>query len=238
MESKELIVQTESNKSVSLFDQRPAAMVQAAVEMANVLKDVIEKQGLFSDIQGKKYVKCEGWQTLGIMLGILPKEKDVKELADGSYEASVELVSMRNGMVVGCGSALCGMDEKRWSGSQKYARRSMAITRATGKAYRISFGWIMNLAGYQSTPAEEMPEQIPFAPTRQAPNEFYTETDTQKKQFARWAKEFGIADKTALSELSSFCKNKPMSEIKGLIGEYLKNPFAENKTDPAPQDIA
>jgi hypothetical protein len=32
----------------------------------------------------------------------------------------------------------------------------MAVTRATGKAYRLAFSWIMNLAGYEVTPAEEM----------------------------------------------------------------------------------
>jgi len=32
----------------------------------------------------------------------------------------------------------------------------MAATRATGKAYRLAFSWIINLAGYETTPAEEM----------------------------------------------------------------------------------
>jgi ABC-type proline/glycine betaine transport system substrate-binding protein len=32
----------------------------------------------------------------------------------------------------------------------------MAITRATGKAYRLGLSWIVTLAGYQPTPAEEM----------------------------------------------------------------------------------
>ena len=33
----------------------------------------------------------------------------------------------------------------------------MAITRATGKAFRLNYSWIMALAGYEPTPAEEMP---------------------------------------------------------------------------------
>jgi hypothetical protein len=32
----------------------------------------------------------------------------------------------------------------------------MAQTRATGKACRLAFSWIMSLAGYEPTPAEEM----------------------------------------------------------------------------------
>ena len=32
----------------------------------------------------------------------------------------------------------------------------MALTRATGKAFRLGFSWIITLAGYEATPAEEM----------------------------------------------------------------------------------
>jgi len=34
----------------------------------------------------------------------------------------------------------------------------MAITRATGKAFRLAFSWIVVLAGYEATPAEEIVE--------------------------------------------------------------------------------
>lgn len=167
------------------LDTRPAktayldlpmeAQVQMVSKMATVLTDIIEKQRLYSNIQGKKYVKVEGWVLLGNFLGVLPKEKEVKELPDGSYEAIVELVRSDSGRVVGAGSALCSVDEKRWGGAEKYARRSMAITRATGKAYRIAFPWVINMAGYETTPAEEMPtievkakEDDTFQPTKEA----------------------------------------------------------------------
>jgi len=139
----------------------PQAMVNRASEIATVLKDVIDKQGLFSIISGKKYVKHEGWSTLGTILGILPREQEVVELQDGSYQAKVELYNLHTDQIVGQASAICGMDEKRWKGADKYARRSMAVTRATGKAYRLGFGWIMALAGYEATPSEEVPDEQP-----------------------------------------------------------------------------
>ena len=37
----------------------------------------------------------------------------------------------------------------------------MAETRATGKAMRVALSWVMALAGYEATPAEEMPAE-PF----------------------------------------------------------------------------
>lgn len=37
----------------------------------------------------------------------------------------------------------------------------MAVTRATGKAYRLSYAWVMAMAGYETTPAEDMPQFEP-----------------------------------------------------------------------------
>ena len=55
--------------------------------------------------------------------------------------------------------------ERRWNNADEYAVRSMAVTRATGKACRLSFSPIMALAGKATTPAEEMPEE-PEKPKR------------------------------------------------------------------------
>lgn len=144
----------------AFFDQGPADMVASATALSAVLCDVIEKQKLYVTMNGgSKYVTHEGWATMGSMLGVLPREKSVTELKDGSYEAVVELYALKSGQVIGQGSALCSVTEKRWGKAEKYARRSMAITRATGKAYRLGLSWVMCLAGYQPTPAEEMPEQ-------------------------------------------------------------------------------
>lgn len=141
----------------SIFLSTPKETVAFATELANVLKPVIEGQGMYSLIQGKKHVKVEGWLTLGAMLGILPRETGVTELPDGSFEAHVDLVNSATGTVVGGASAICGIEEKRWANAERYARRSMAVTRATVKSYRIAFSWIIQLAGYSPTPEEEMP---------------------------------------------------------------------------------
>jgi len=134
----------------------PEQVVETATRVATALKKVVTDRRLFSSIQGKEYVRVEGWTTLGAMLGVLPREVETKRLEDGSFEAKVDLVRSSDGMVIGGASALCGMDEPKWASKPDYARRSMAVTRATGKAYRLGFSWIMELAGYASTPAEEM----------------------------------------------------------------------------------
>ena len=138
-----------------MFDD-PAAMIAQAKVVATMLKEVITSQGLYVTISKKNYVLVEGWTTLGAMLGVAPRTVSVEEIKEGVFEAVVELVQSANGTIIGRGIAECGADEP-WASRDRYARKSMAITRATGKAYRLSYSWIIKLAGYEGTPAEEMP---------------------------------------------------------------------------------
>jgi hypothetical protein len=139
----------------TLHASSPAALIQSASEMARELAAVINTQKLYTVIQGKKFVGVEGWTTLAIMLGVTAREVQTTETVEGVYTSIVELVRMSDGACISRASAECG-DEKPWNTRAKYARRSMAQTRATGKACRLAFSWIMSLAGYEVTPAEEM----------------------------------------------------------------------------------
>lgn len=137
-------------------------VISGATAMATALAKVIESRKLYATIQGKRHVQVEGWTTLATMMGCLPREVSIEAEDDGSYVATVELVRISDGTVLSRASALCGDDTDRpWNGRPKYARRSMAATRATSKACRLAFSWVMVLAGYQPTPAEEMPREEP-----------------------------------------------------------------------------
>jgi hypothetical protein len=140
----------------SLAVSRPTDMIDRASEIATALATVVKDRKLSRNISGREYVYVEGWATMGAMIGILPREVRVTEHDNGDFEAVVELIRVTDGAVVGQGSALVGYDEPTWNKRPRYAKRSMAITRATGKAYRLGFSWIMTLAGYAPTPAEEM----------------------------------------------------------------------------------
>lgn len=160
METTDIVeVKTDTTVAPSVLDAPPRLMVNQVTEMANVLKDVIEQQKMFQQIGPNKYVTAEGWATLGTMLGILPVEKSVAKTENG-YEAYINLVNNKTGAIIGGASSICTRDEKRWAKADDYAVRSMAITRATGKAYRLAFSWIVTMAGYKGTPAEEMPQDI------------------------------------------------------------------------------
>ena len=142
----------------------PADLVKSATTMANNLAPIIEDKKLFTLIGGKKHVHIEGWTTLAAMCGLAPQEVSNEELPDGRYVATAELIRISNGQVLCRASSECGApDEDYWGkpsteGRQapRYAVRSMAATRAVGKACRLLMSWIMVLGGYAATPAEEM----------------------------------------------------------------------------------
>ena len=160
-----------------------SALVQGAREMAGALADVIERQKLATVIQGRKHVNVEGWTTLAVMLGVVAREVQTTE-QDGIYTAVVELIRMNDGACISRASAECG-DESPWNKRARYARRSMAQTRATGKACRLAFSWIMALAGYEPTPAEEMPD------TRQSDDDLLI-SSAQHKMLEAQISELGL----------------------------------------------
>lgn len=137
----------------------PMEIMQRTTEVAGALKEFIGRQGLVSRISNRDYIVVEGWQMLGMLLGVTPGSVITRPVTDG-WEAVVELHD-RSGRVVGGGEAECLASERTWKSRDDYARRSMAQTRAIGKAYRNTFGFIAKAAGFEATPAEEMPREEP-----------------------------------------------------------------------------
>ncbi|MBX3047002.1 MAG: hypothetical protein KF698_08410 [Anaerolineales bacterium] len=170
--TKELVLQS-SVQLGSMELATPRDVVVTATAVAKELANIIDSKRLYVTMKNGKYVKVEGWATLGSMLGITPKERSVVTFVEGEgpervhqFEAYIDLVRNSDGVVIGGASAICRTDEvlkrkdggsyKRWGGMDLNAPRSMAITRATSKALRIALAWIMVLGGYKPTPAEEM----------------------------------------------------------------------------------
>ena len=145
-----------------LRSSTPEELLEAAAAIATPLRKFIEAKGLAVHLRGKTnppFVTAEGWTTLLAMLGVMPQEVSVVEEntdAGSKFIAKVELVRMSDGQVITRGSAECSSDEPNWGTRPSFQLRSMAITRAVGKAARMGFSWIMTLAGYSPTPAEEM----------------------------------------------------------------------------------
>lgn len=134
--------------------ENPREVVARASETANALAAVVKAKKLTTSIQGRDHVRVEGWTLLGSMLGVFPICTWSKKLENG-WEARVEARTLA-GQLVGAAEAQCLRSEKTWAGRDDYALRSMAQTRATSKALRQPLGFVMTLAGFEATPAEEM----------------------------------------------------------------------------------
>jgi hypothetical protein len=151
------VIQT-VDQSLVFGTKDPQGIIERATMVANKLVDIVEKAKLYAMIKDKKYVKAEGWTTMAAMLGVFPRVVSCERVdreGEFGYTAKVDLFTI-SGALVGSGEAICTSVERFGAGKDEYAIKSMAQTRALGKACRISFSWIMALAGYEACPAEEM----------------------------------------------------------------------------------
>ena len=136
----------------------PTQVIQRATEVANALKPVLTERGMLSNISGKEHVRIEGWQTLGAMLGVTPVVEWTRPLDDG-WEARAAAQTL-DGRIIGAGEGECRRSESRWAKADDYAVRSMAQTRAQSKALASVLRFVVTLAGYSGTPAEEMTDEM------------------------------------------------------------------------------
>jgi len=151
--------------SLALFGTSDAVQIIAkASRIASALKEVIVKQHLYATIGGKNYVTVEGWELAGTLLGVFPRLEWTRRIRGGEtadyqrdgWEARVAAVHIGSENVLGVAEQMCVRDEATWKAREDYALRGMAQTRATSRALRIPLGFVMKLAGFEATSAEEM----------------------------------------------------------------------------------
>lgn len=149
----------EKNNTLSVKENFDLSIPSQMVAMSVVLKRHVVEQKLYTSIQGKNYVQVEGWQFAGGLMGLYPRVTEVENLTttkEVKWKAEAEIVRLKDDKVVSRGFAICSNLEAKKKGNDEYAILSMAQTRAIGKGYRNLVGWVMKLAGYESTPSEEM----------------------------------------------------------------------------------
>lgn len=145
--------------------------IGVATNVANCLKNLVISQGLVvTGLNPKQpeaeYVTVEGWEVLGTMLGIVPDTKIVEEMKNDKgrtigFKARATLYQnpiINHGEIVGgtvlsTAEAYCTRDDFQ---KKFFSMASMAQTRALGKAYRMALSWIVKMAGFEATYAEDM----------------------------------------------------------------------------------
>jgi hypothetical protein len=208
----------QSSSSFTPAEITPEQTIEKASRLATAIASVIEKQKLYTSIQGKRYVRVDAYVALGNIQGVFPRETKVIEHDDGTYEAFVELIEKSSGQVIGGASAICGTDEPTWKARPKFARRSMATTRAVGKAFRIHHAWILALAGYETTPSEEM-DHVQTPPPPPA-DDIFTGSEEQTKKLTDHLKNMKLDDEK-VSAIIFGMKGKKRSQLESVMKSVL-----------------
>lgn len=193
------------------------------MSFANDLKKLILENKLSTFIQGRNYVNVEGWQIAGAFTGTFPIVEVVENLSEGDvykYRAEVSLRD-KEGNKVGYGVAICSNKEPGKNNFAEYAVASMAQTRAIGKAYRMKIGWLLKIAGYETTPAEEMDTIV-------ADENIVKEKPYKKSEIAVAKLKLGCCKnldqlKEAWNSLGEITKNREIIDYKDEMKEKLNN---------------
>lgn len=154
---------------------------RAAKALTNVL-DAKPKKIMFN---GERYLEFEDWSTLARFYGVTCKITSTKFVEYGDVKGfSATAVALRaDGAAISAAEAECLTDESKWRSRPVYEWRetargrqririgeenvpmfqlkSMSQTRACSKVLRNILSWVVVLAGYKPTPAEELPDADP-----------------------------------------------------------------------------
>ena len=198
-------------------EERMAQMRQTAQILAEPIR-----QTHVVRIGSSDHVRVEGWTMLGSLLGVYPILQWTKPIVDDAgqgfgWEARVE-ARTRTGELVGAAEAMCTRSEKNWAQRDEHALRSMAQTRATSKALRQPLGFVITLAGFDPTPAEEMPRDEPVFQAPDDPGAAALTGAQQKKIRALLAKlqktgAPGFDDESVRTALDINYRVKSVSEL-------------------------
>jgi len=137
----------------------PSAVLQEAQRAAAALKDVIDRKAKPVRLNGETYLEFEDWQTVGRFYGVAAKVVETRPVEFGEvrgWEARAVAIHAASGIEVSAADSMCLNDEPNWRNKPMFQLRSMAQTRACAKALRNVLAWVVVLAGYRPTPAEEM----------------------------------------------------------------------------------
>ena len=136
--------------------------------LATRIAELIEQKHLYQVIGKRKHVLVEAWETIIALDNATPNVDALDTVEENgllvAYRANVSI--WKDGAQVSNGIMECGLEDEfvtqRATGRGKNrAAQSAAQTWALAKAARMRYAWVIVMAGYAPTPAEEMPPEAP-----------------------------------------------------------------------------
>jgi len=127
----------------------PKELIDHAKVAATELFKIVDQQKLYVDINDKRHLKAEAWQTIVALDNASLVTEWCEPVLDSegetiAYRARVNVI--KDGEVKASGIMPCGMDEFPTRGQQGYAKHraamSSAQTWAGAKAARGKYAWV------------------------------------------------------------------------------------------------
>ena len=151
----------DQNQDVQVY-RDPTAVLAEAKKAATALAQVVAGKKKRVIMNGEQYLEFEDWQTVGRFYGVTAKVVSTEFMdLSGVQGFQAKAVAIRaDGMEVSAAESMCLNDEPNWKSKPLFQLRSMAQTRACSKALRNVLAWVVVLAGYKPTPAEEIQDMV------------------------------------------------------------------------------
>ena len=139
-----------------ITETNPATLMTRATDVAGVCGEIVKRTAQV--IQGRKYVKVEGWQSIAAAYGCVASSMDVEKVV-GGVRAIGKLHRVSDGALIATAEGFVGEDEATWYGGEvisygkpkmlpkrpDYAIRAMAQTRAISRVCRSAFAFVVVL---------------------------------------------------------------------------------------------
>ena len=192
------------NDLTVVTETSPLALFTRATDVAGVCGEIVKRTA--RNIQGRKYVQVEGWQSIAAAYGCIASATHVEKV-EGGMRAIGELRRASDGAVLGTAEGFVGEDEPTWYGGEsrgktlpkrpEFAIRAMAQTRAISRVCRTAFAFVVVLIDNKlaTTPAEEMDAAV-LPPEEQSVR--FGETVTATIEAA--LKEYGVEKSAILAK--------------------------------------
>lgn len=205
-----------------VVNREPKLVLAEAKKAAEALNDVIKNKPNPFKLNGEQYLEFEDWQLLGRFYGITAMVKETKfvEMAGAQgFQARAVAIHVHSGREISAAEAICLNNEPNWRTRQLSQLESMAQTRASAKALRNVLSFVVVLAGYKPTPAEEFVEttHVPQTIDAKANPVDNRVSDAQRRRF------FAIANSNGKNE----------DEIKA----YLAKTIGSDSTKDITKDV-
>lgn len=111
----------------------------------------------------RKLEEWQAWKAADVKHDDWELRRDLRRAWElgRAFGWTAKMRAVKDGVDLGWGQGICDRSEDNWAAKPDQQVQSMAQTRAQSKALGVPLRWTVKLAGYETTPAEELDGAAP-----------------------------------------------------------------------------